>query len=141
MHRFLEKLKSTDKIKLTKSAFLEIIGFILSPFSWWNDLLINVPLAYLLTWPIAKLVHLFLPVSFELYLGIFIFNYWVTNLAGLLMMHYGVLCLRGKKLSKKEMAISFGVALIYTIIIAVVASRTDLKNILIANHIFPSWLD
>lgn len=61
---------------------LVTIGFMLSPLSWWNDLVINVPLAYLLSIPFSLInEHLFLP-------G-FILGYWLTNLLGFLMLHRG----------------------------------------------------
>ena len=57
-------------------------GFILSPLSWWNDLVVNVPLAYLFSLPFSLInEHLFLPA--------FILGYWLTNLLGFLMLHRG----------------------------------------------------
>jgi Sec-independent protein secretion pathway component TatC len=61
---------------------LATIGFILSPLSWWNDLVVNVPLAYLFSLPFSLInEHLFLPA--------FILGYWLTNLLGFLMLHWG----------------------------------------------------
>jgi hypothetical protein len=57
-------------------------GFILSPLSWWNDLVVNLPLAYLFSLPFSLFnEHLFLPA--------FILGYWLTNLLGFLMLHWG----------------------------------------------------
>ncbi len=57
-------------------------GFILSPLSWWNDMVVNVPLAYMLSWPVARL-------SPGLFPAAFILGYWFTNLLGFLLLHWG----------------------------------------------------
>lgn len=67
--------------KVIDSA-LVVIGFILSPLSWWNDLVVNVPLAYLFSLPFTLLHE-------SLFLPAFIIGYWLTNLLGFLLMHIG----------------------------------------------------
>lgn len=57
-------------------------GFILSPLSWWNDLVVNVPLAYLFSLPFSL-------INEQLFLPAFILGYWLTNLLGFLMLHWG----------------------------------------------------
>jgi hypothetical protein len=64
-----------------------IIGFILSPVSWWNDLFVNVPLAYLLSYPFSL-------INSALFLPSFIFCYWLTNILGFILMHQGVVEVR-----------------------------------------------
>ncbi len=54
------------------------IGFLLSPLTWWNDLFINVPIS----WALASLF------GTVLFKRAFLVIYWVTNILGLLMMHY-----------------------------------------------------
>jgi len=49
-----------------KGGILVILGYILSPLSWWNDLF----------------KKLFLPAI--------IIGYWITNIIGFILMHYGV---------------------------------------------------
>ena len=66
-----------------KSGFWAAIGFILSPLSWWNDLFVNIPLAYIFSWPIAR-------INPEFYLPTFILGYWLTNILGLVLLHRGV---------------------------------------------------
>lgn len=53
------------------------VGFILSPLTWWNDLVVNLPIA----WVLASL----LPDTW--FKPAFIASYWVTNIAGFLMMY------------------------------------------------------
>ena len=58
------------------------IGFILSPLTWWNDMIVNVPLAYLFSLPFSL-------INEQLFLPSFILGYWLTNLLGFLLLHYG----------------------------------------------------
>jgi hypothetical protein len=67
-----------------RHGMLALVGFILSPLSWWNDLLVNVPLAYALATPFA-LLHK------RLFLPSFIAGYWLTNVVGLVLLHRGTL--------------------------------------------------
>ena len=63
------------------------LGFILSPLTWWNDLLVNVPIAWALAsfWGGAW----FKPA--------FIGFYWLTNILGLVMMHISGMSLMRRK--------------------------------------------
>jgi hypothetical protein len=70
------------------AAVLVAVGYVLSPLSWWNDALVNLPLA----WLIASAVTRLLPGSFE---AAILVAYWLTNLAGFLLMYLG-----GKKFSQ-----------------------------------------
>lgn len=58
------------------------VGFILSPLSWWNDAVVNIPISYLLSLPFSMIDE-------RLYLPAFIAIYWLTNVVGLVMMHMG----------------------------------------------------
>ena len=62
------------KRKVT-GGVLAMIGFMLSPLSWWNDLFVNVPLALAFAW----LVSLFYKPAFAASLVI---GYWLTNVLG-----------------------------------------------------------
>lgn len=55
-----------------------VFGWLLSPLTPWNDALLNLPIAYVM----ASLVVRVVPNSFSLALLVF---YWLTNLAGILM--------------------------------------------------------
>ncbi len=63
-------------------SVLATLGFLLSPLSWWNDLIFNIPLAYLL----ASLANLLVPGYFSMFM---VLAYWLTNIAGLVLMHRG----------------------------------------------------
>jgi hypothetical protein len=104
-----EKKKIKNKRNLL-SIILVTTGFILSPLTWWNDLVINIPLAYLFSFPFSLL-------SEALFLPSFVFGYWLTNLLGFLLMHWG-----GERLFYKERVSisvkrSLYISLIYSIIV------------------------
>src|SRR5436190_19249189 len=67
-----------------------LIGFILSPLSWWNDLFVNVPLAMGFGW----LVSLPYPPAFGP--GVIV-GYWLTNVIGLILLHQGARKTLGNK--------------------------------------------
>lgn len=101
-------------IRRVFSGIIAVIGFLLSPLSWWNDLFINLPLAYLG----GVFASLFFKDWF--YPGILI-SYWLTNVLGFLMMHWGV---RGfmlrksetKKFHRKELVIFLISTIVYSIL-------------------------
>ena len=55
------------------------LGWLLSPLCWWNDLVINLPLAY----GFARLIQLWHPEWFMAALGL---GYWFSNVLGLVLM-------------------------------------------------------
>lgn len=76
-----------------KGGIITLVGFLLSPFSWWNDLVINVPIAYLVAWLVGRLVSgLFLPA--------FVIAYWGTNILGMILLQKG-----GQKMLKGDDAV------------------------------------
>lgn len=90
-------------------------GFILSPLSWWNDLLVNVPLAYLFSLPFSLMnEHLFLPA--------FILGYWLTNLLGFLMLHWGGEGLAYRRRSTMSVQRSLFVSVLYSVIMIFLVS-------------------
>jgi hypothetical protein len=68
------------------SLALVALGWLLSPFCWWNDLLVNLPLAL----GFARLVSLLNPAWL---LPALVGGYWLSNMAGILLMQNGALAL------------------------------------------------
>ena len=102
-----------------KGITLGIIGYILSPLSWWNDLVINIPLAY-------GFASLFGLISEKLFFPMMVIGYWITNVLGFVLMHYGIGMATQKKERiniKKQVLILLG----YTILIAVLVKSGILK--------------
>jgi len=101
-----------------QGGMVGLIGFLLSPLSWWNDAFVNLPLAVAFGWLIALIYK----PAFE---PAVVVGYWLTNVAGLILMHKGV----GRALSKgetrgyswrhfaRDLAISVGYTLLIVILI------------------------
>lgn len=57
-----------------------MVGFMLSPLSWWNDMVVNLPLAVAFGW----VVSLFQPAWYN---AAVVVGYWLTNVLGFVLMH------------------------------------------------------
>jgi hypothetical protein len=92
-----------------------VVGYILSPLSWWNDAFVNLPLA----WLFASLVSLF---SHRLFAPAMLLGYWLTNIAGLALLARGTAQVAAgddpKKL-RNRLAWSFVAATGYTAVIVI----------------------
>ena len=108
-------------------GILAVVGYLLSPLSWWNDLFINLPLALLFAW----LVSWFYKPAFEVCL---IAGYWLTNIVGLVLMHKGaqqMLSERKHGYFRRDLLKDIGVSLLYTALIVlllklkIIAPLTD----------------
>lgn len=110
--------------KIKNGAFV-VIGYLLSPLCWWNDLFLNLPLAYLFgricSW-----------VSSDLFLPGAIIMYWVSNIAGILLIQFGTVELFQKQTKernwKKELFTSLISSTAYTIVILVLLQFNILKS-------------
>jgi hypothetical protein len=104
---------------------LATLGFMLSPLSWWNDLIVNLPLALAFAWIVA-LVY---PPWFK---PAVIFGYWLTNVLGLILLQKGVQHAANgpKKLyTRNELLKDLGISLLYTALIVVLVQKGVLKPI------------
>lgn len=84
-------------------------GFILSPLSWWNDAVINLPLAYVFSLPFTFIAE-------SLFLPSFITGYWLSNLLGFLMMHWGGENVLHGKHTRINVQHSLYISLLYSIV-------------------------
>ncbi len=95
------------------SGIVAVIGYLLSPLSWWNDPFINLPLA----WLFASLVSL---ASHRLFAPAMIVGYWLTNIVGLLMMARGtagVVAGDSPRQRRRRLVLSLAAATGYTLLI------------------------
>lgn len=96
-----------------KGGVLATIGYILSPLSWWNDLVINIPLAYVFAFPFGL-------ISRTLFLPMMIIGYWITNVVGFMLMHHGVTDMVSKeksKYTKKKLMKDIVISILYTLVV------------------------
>jgi Zn-dependent protease with chaperone function len=68
--------------KKLRGGFLLVLGYLLSPLCWWNDLLFNLPIAYFFGYLCSLL-------SPKLLFPCTILGYWLSNIIGILLMQYG----------------------------------------------------
>jgi hypothetical protein len=97
------------------SIILISTGFLLSPLTWWNDLVVNVPLAYIFAIPFSL-------INEKLFLPAFVFGYWLTNLAGLLLMHWGAEGIVRNRKVQPGLKHSLLISIVYTLIIILMVS-------------------
>lgn len=119
-----------------KRGAIGVIGFLLSPLSWWNDIFINIPLAYVFAYIIGRIINITFSVPRWLFTGLFILGYFLTNLIGFLMIHYSIV---GKSEEKGTLWKQLLVALIYTLVI-VILGYLDIFKINLHFTILPSWV-
>jgi len=102
------------------------MGFLLSPLSWWNDLYVNIPIAYGLAWLAGFITD-------KKYFGVWmIFFYWLSNLAGLLLIHRGMTAVFKSRNNesepfKRSIFRDIWVSIIYTGVLAILVYTGILK--------------
>jgi len=99
------------------------LGYLLSPLSWWNDLILNIPLAY-------GFAFLFGLISKNLFSPMMIVGYWLTNIIGLILMHKGAKKLIYKEnnvYAKKELGKDILISIVYTLIVIALMALGWLK--------------
>ncbi|MGO8931420.1 MAG: hypothetical protein ACLQU3_31580 [Limisphaerales bacterium] len=112
------------KRKVT-GGVLALVGYMLSPLSWWNDLFVNVPLALVFAW----LVSWFYKPAFAASLVV---GYWLTNVLGFILMHKGgqkLLSEKQGRYSWRDLCRDVGISLLYTALIVVLVKFGVLKPI------------
>jgi hypothetical protein len=70
--------------KKIRGGLLLAIGYLLSPLCWWNDIFFNLPIAYAFGYICSGL-------SPDLLFPCTIVGYWLSNIAGILLMQLGTL--------------------------------------------------
>jgi hypothetical protein len=100
--------------KKLRGGFLLVIGYMLSPLCWWNDLFFNLPIAYFFGYICSWL-------SPDLLLPCSIVGYWLSNIAGILLMQVGAVDVFSKEPTernlKKELLTGVVSSTAYTLVI------------------------
>jgi hypothetical protein len=93
-------------------------GYLLCPISWWNDVFLNLPLAYL----IASIFARFFPPLTT--------AYWLSNLLGMALMHIAAIGLaRNWRLKPIQITQNLLIALGYTILLLILFRLGVLKPV------------
>lgn len=90
-----------------RGSLLVGVGYLLSPLSWWNDMALNIPLA----WVLASLVERLIPIGFA---TLFVAFYWLSNIAGFVLIHLGGRELFGAQLNKRKWLGVVATTVLYT---------------------------
>jgi hypothetical protein len=100
-------------LKRLKGASLLIIGYLLSPLCWWNDLIFNLPISYgfgyICNW-----------LSPNLFFPGLIVGYWISNIAGILLMQAGAVDVFqqfNERNLKKELLMGLATSTVYSLAI------------------------
>lgn len=117
--------------KKLRGGLLLGIGYLLSPLCWWNDLVFNLPVAYGFGYFCSWLSPNFLlPGS--------IMGYWLSNVAGIIMMQFGATdMLQGqpKKANlKKELLSGIASSTVYTLIVLALVQFKILDTPIFFSH-------
>jgi len=103
---------------------LSVSGYLLSPLSFWNDLFINFPIAYVF----GMLFGLF---SQKLFLTGLIAGYWLSNIAGFVLLHKGVVCMINPdmklKFTKSDLIKDGVLSLVYTAVLIILVKTGVLQ--------------
>lgn len=100
------------KNKIVSGAMVTF-GYLLSPLSWWNDLFINLPIAY-------GVAFLFGLISKSLFTPMIVIVYWMTNIAGFILIHLGAKGLLRQdeaRYTKKGLVRDLFFSILYTFVI------------------------
>lgn len=118
------KLKQIFKAKGLLAAAVAFIGFILSPLSYWNDLFVNIPLAFGFAYVIALGLKMFMEISLITFLPLMALGYFLTNVLGFWMIEKAAISICEKRKVNQKSALRKNFALS---ILAVVLSFASIQ--------------
>ena len=109
-------------------GILGTIGFLLSPLSWWNDLFVNFPIAYISACAVNLIYK-------GVFLWAFIVSYWITNVLGFALLQKGLESAfkddkEKKKYSLKNFLRDVLLSLVYTLLIVMLVKLGIIKPII-----------
>ena len=86
------------------------MGFILSPASWWNDAVVNIPLALALAMILEKTAGV--PVEAG-----FVVSYWASNVLGVILMALGYSGAKNGRPTRRDTLLGLLAATLYTVFV------------------------
>jgi hypothetical protein len=100
------------RLKKLRGGFLLVVGYLLSPLCWWNDLVFNLPVSYCF----GYICGWFSP---NLFFPGLIVGYWLSNIVGILLMQAGALDVfqQSERNLKKELLTGLATSTVYTLAI------------------------
>jgi hypothetical protein len=111
-----------SKRKVT-GGVLVVVGFMLSPLSWWNDAFVNLPLAYVFAWGVSACYKPAFNVAI-------VVGYWLTNVIGFVLLHRGgqqLFSEESRASTRRELRKDIVISLLYTALIVLLLKLGVLK--------------
>jgi hypothetical protein len=111
---------------------LGVIGFVLSPLSWWNDAVVNLPLALIFASIVGLVYRPAAEPDSNAFKASVILGYWLTNILGFVLLHKGaqnLLSDQEKKYTRRALLKDVGVSLAYTALIVLLLKLGVLRPI------------
>ena len=103
------------------NRFVFFVGWILSPFTFWNDAFVNIPVSYICASLFVRLVHS----NFLLTTLVF---YWLSNILGISMMYLsGKSIFKDRKSIVREVVVFLITIVVYSLILIVLNKLEILK--------------
>ena len=109
---------------------LAVLGFMLSPLSWWNDAFVNLPLAVAFGWLCSFWVGA--GQRNTVFNVAVVVGYWLTNVLGFVLMHRSVRQLRSSEAraaTRRELWKDLWISLGYTALIVLLLKLGVLKPV------------
>lgn len=105
-------------------GLLAFVGFMLSPLSWWNDAVVNIPLALVFGWGVSLIYR-------PAFAASVVVGYWLTNVLGFILLHKGAqtFLAKSRAYSRRELLKDAAVSLAYTGLILVLLWLKVLKPV------------
>jgi len=91
-------------------ALIGLAGYILSPASWWNDALVNIPLAMAMAVVLERLLGVPLDAGF-------VASYWATNVLGVVLMALGYSGVKNGRPRRRDVIVGLVLATLYTVLV------------------------
>ena len=109
--------ESVNGTRRVAGGFVGFIGYLLSPLSPWNDMVVNVPVALAFGWFVALFYRpAFMPAA--------IVGYWLSNVLGFILIQKGAMMAFSKEdrpaFSWRSFWVQMAFSLAYTVVIVVI---------------------
>ena len=113
LQQFAQEGFKEVRLKKLRGGLFLVIGYLLSPLCWWNDLIFNLPVSYCF----GYICGWFSP---NLFFPGLIVGYWLSNIVGILLMQAGAMDVfqQSKEHNlKKELLMGLATSTVYTLAI------------------------
>jgi hypothetical protein len=117
-------------LKKLRGGFLLVLGFLLSPLSFWNDLFFNLPIAYGFGYVCSWF-------NSDLLLPCAIAGYWLSNIVGILLMQVGAVDVFQEQPKEHNLKKQLLAGLVSSTVYSLVILALVQFNILQAPALFP----